>query len=237
MRLLVINPNTSRGATDRIRVAANAASQPGDVFTTLCPAEGPELIVTQADDARAAKGVVEVVRTYTGPYDGIVLASFGDTGAQDVRALRPDLPVIGIASAAFGTVKALGGPFGIVTFGAGLVPSLLAKVAEAGLKETLVGILHVDGSEIGDPGTVQDRFGAELSDLCLQMQRQGARSIVMGGGPLSGLASQIAPDLPVPVIDGTTAAINMMRAVIAPQKSRAPRQMPASDRRAASGSV
>jgi len=221
MRLLVINPNTSRGVTRNIRKAADAAALPGDVFRTLCPDDGPELIVTQQDAERASRAVVDTVRGHTDAYDGIVLASFGNTGAEEVRALRGHVPVIGIASAAFLTAQALGGRFGIVTFGKGLAPGLEAKVREAGLIDALLDIVWVRDGDFGDPGTVQMRYREELAALCAQMQRRGANSIVLGGGPLAGLAQCLSPACPVPVIDGTQAAVNMMRTVVAPRGPRA----------------
>ena len=74
MRLLIINPNTSKGATARIKEAADGVAYPGDEFTTLCPAFGPELIVTQADADHASIAVVETVKAYDAPCDGIILA-------------------------------------------------------------------------------------------------------------------------------------------------------------------
>lgn len=217
MRLLIINPNTSAGVTARIREAANAVAMPGDAFTTLCPAYGPNLIVTQDDADRATRAVVDTVKANTGPYDGIVLASFGDTGAEEVRALRPNMPVIGIASAAFSIARALGGPFGIVTFGQDLIPSLREKAMEAGLEDLLIDTIALNNDDFGDPGTVQSRYNAGLLQLCLEMHRRGATSVVMGGGPLAGLAAKIASRCPIPVIDGTQAAINILRTVAVTQ--------------------
>ncbi|MXQ06604.1 hypothetical protein GQ651_01965 [Alphaproteobacteria bacterium GH1-50] len=221
MRLLVINPNTSRGVTDRIRVAANAAALPGDHFTTLCPSWGPELIVTDHDAEEATRAVVETVHAYDAPCDGIVLASFGNTGAEQVRAIRPDIPVIGIASAAFLTAQSIGGPFGIVTFGRGLVPGLRAKVEEADLSDSLLDITFVEDDDFGDPGTVQTRYEGQLAELCAQMSRRGAACIVLGGGPLAGLARRLSTNCPVPVIDGTQAAVNLMRTIIVPSAQSA----------------
>ncbi|NNE87518.1 MAG: hypothetical protein HKN27_05520, partial [Silicimonas sp.] len=158
MRLLIVNPNTSHGVTDKIQSAANEVAMGKDRFTTRSAAFGPKLIVTQADAERAAKGVVETVKSHSQPCDGVILASFGDTGAREVRQLRPDIPVIGIASAAFSVVRSLAGPFGIVTFGENLVPGLRNKAIEAGLSENLMLISAVKSHEIGDPGTVQMRF-------------------------------------------------------------------------------
>jgi Asp/Glu/hydantoin racemase len=213
MRLLILNPNTSKGVTDRIRETARTVAQPGDRFTTICPAHGPELIVTEDDARRASLAVVETVKAYDAPCDGIVLASFGNTGAEAVRALRPDIPVIGIATAAFSVARALGGPFGIVTFAPALLPGLTAKAEEAGLGGQLIAAAAVETSDVGDPGTVQSRYAEELGQLCEEMVRRGARSIVMGGGPMSGFAARLAPDCPLPLIDGTVAAINILRSV------------------------
>lgn len=213
MRLLVINPNTSRGVTARIDAAAQDAALPGDHFTTLCPAYGPELIVTQADADHAKRAVVDTARSYSAPLEGIVLASFGNTGATEVRALRPDIPVIGIAQAAFCAVRSFEGPFGIVTFGKALVPGLQAETANEGLQEALLGISYVPGTDIGDPATVQQRYHTELAALCKEMQNRGAASIVMGGGPLAGLASQLSSEVSIPLIDGTQAAIELIRSL------------------------
>jgi allantoin racemase len=212
MRLLIVNPNTSQGVTARIREAANAIAQPEDDFTTLCPAFGPELIVTAQDAEQASLAVVETVKAYDAPCDGIVLASFGNTGAEQVRALRPDIPVIGIASAAFAVAGALGGRFGIVTFGQSLIAGLTEKAHEAGLGAQLIGTLAVRCADFGDPGTVQSRYADALAELCADMHQRGATSIVMGGGPLAGVAAKLAPHCAVPLIDGTQSAINMIRA-------------------------
>ncbi|MFK7763730.1 MAG: aspartate/glutamate racemase family protein [Roseobacter sp.] len=213
MRLLVINPNTSPGVTARIDAAAQDAAQPGDHFTTLCPAYGPELIVTQADADQANRAVVDTARDYSAPLDGIVLASFGNTGATDVSALRPDIPVIGIAQAAFHAVRSIGGPFGIVTFGKALVPGLQAETEKENLREALLGISYLPSTDFGDPATVQQRYHADLAALCHEMQNRGAASIVMGGGPLAGLASRLSSEISIPLIDGTQAAIEMIRSL------------------------
>ena len=187
---------------------------PADHFTTLSPAFGPELIVTAADADRATRAVVETVKAHDAPCDGIVLASFGNTGADEVRALRPDIPVIGIASAAFSIVAALGGRFGIVTFSPSLVSGLQATAREAGLERLLIGTTALDINDFGDPGTVQDRHANEMGQLCAQMHLRGATCVVMGGGPLAGLAAKLAPSSPVPLIDGTQGAINILRTIV-----------------------
>ncbi len=214
MRLLIINPNTSRGVTARIDAAAQAVAQRGDQFVTRCPSFGPELIVTPQDADAARRAVVETVLDHPAPCDGVVLASFGNTGAPEVRAMRPDIPVLGIAQAAFKTVRSFGGRFGIVTFGGAVVAGLQSGVETEGLSDGLLGISHVKTDDFGDPATVQERYHSELAALCVDMEKRGASSIVMGGGPLAGLAARLSTRVSVPLIDGTQAAIMQIRAQV-----------------------
>lgn len=211
MRLLVINPNTSQGITDRIAHAAQSAAQPGDRVTILSAAFGPELIVTPEDGAEAARGVVATIQSQPDLPDAIVLASFGDTGAKDVRALWPNIPVIGIAEAAFESVRLIGGPFAIVTFAPEVAPPLRDKAIEHGVGGQLIRVAAYPEALQGDPADVADVLFAELLDLCQVCENDGAKSIVMGGGPLAGLAARIAPVCDVPIIDGTVEAVHQVR--------------------------
>ena len=212
MRILIINPNTSVGATQRIRDAANANALTNDEFKTVCPADGPELIVTERDAEWAKKGVLQVIADEHAKYDGVVVASFGDTGALEAKALWPDLPIIGIASAAFATVKTLNCKFGIVTFGDSLIGALEAKAQCTGNGANLIGVTAATWGDVGDPGTVQTRFFEPIAELCQKMAAKGAEVIVLGGGPLAGMADRLAEHSSVPLVDGTRAAINILKA-------------------------
>jgi len=213
MRLLVVNPNTSEGVTRRIAEAAEAVAQPADRFVTRSAAFGPSLIVTPGDARRAVEGVLATVAAHGDGAQGIVLASFGDTGAAEVRAARPGVPVIGIAAAAFAAARALGGPCAIVSFGESLVPSLRATAERHGMAGALERIDVVPGGDLGDPGAVQERCREALTALCIAAAGRGVSSVVLGGGPLAGLARRIGPRCPVPVIDGTQAAIGLLRSL------------------------
>ena len=215
MRLLIVNPNTSLSTTRRIEEAAQAVARSGDVFRTCRAAFGPELIVTAEHGAEAARGVVEAVRRHPETPDGIVLASFGDTGAEDVHRLWPHIPVIGIAEAAFATALRIGGPFSIVTFAPEVAEPLRQKAIAHGAGEVLLQVAHLNDTLSGDPADQADALAEPLADLCRSCAEEGAESIILGGGPLAGLANRIAPTCPVPVIDGTQEAIAQMRARLA----------------------
>jgi allantoin racemase len=211
MRLLIVNPNTSAGVTARIDAAAQGVARPGDRFTTVSAASGPPLIVTEADAREATEGVLAAVAAHVAPVDGIVLASFGDTGAREVRAAHPGLPVVGIAEAAFAVVRHADAPFAIVTFAPEVVPPLVQKAAEHGVAHRLVRAASPPGALRHDPADVADALFDPLLELCIACAAEGAERVVLGGGPLAGIAARLEARAGVPVIDGTQAAIGLLR--------------------------
>ena len=220
MRVLIVNPNTSDGVTARIDAAAQAVAGPEDRVTTVSAASGPSLIVTDADAAAATVGVLEAIARHKGPIDGVILASFGDTGAAEVKAAYPRLPVLGIAEAAFAEVRSRDEPFAIVTFAPEVALPLETQARRHGVSRTLLRVASAPGPLRHDPADVADALFEPLRDLCNICASEGARSIVLGGGPLAGLAARIAPFCPVSVIDGTQAAIGQMRELTFGQRAR-----------------
>lgn len=222
MRLLVVNPNTSAGVTAVIGAAARAAAVPGDVVEAVSAPFGPALIVTEADAAEAEGAVLACVEARAADVDGIVIASFGDTAIEAVRA-RVTVPVVGIARAAFLAALAVGERFSIVSFSPAVEPSMHAIVARYGMTDRLASLRVLERAEWDDPTEIGVRLAEPLAALCERTQDDGCDAIVLGGGPLAGLAATIAPRMRVPVIDGVAAAVALQRAVIGPRPaSRSP---------------
>lgn len=214
MRLLVINPNSSEGVTARIRAAAEGACLPGERIETVAATGAPELIVTPQDGAHAVAAVLAAVDRHGARADGIILASFGDTGIAQVRA-RVSVPVVGIARAAYSAAVALGERFALVSFSPQVAPSLRATLEAYGLTRHLAGVHVVEGQGWSSPGAIQDELLEPLRQCCITAAtRPGIGSIVMGGGPLAGLAERLQPDVPVPLIDGTATAVALLRVAL-----------------------
>ncbi|MFN2330248.1 MAG: aspartate/glutamate racemase family protein [Halomonas sp.] len=211
MRLLVINPNSSAGVTRHIGAAASGGALPGDEFIVTQADGAPTLIVDERDARLAEQAVVDTVLARGKGFDGIIVASFGDTGAESLRRIV-DCPVVGIGHASLLTASALGGPFAVISFAPAVVPSMQRLVAGYGMQEWLAGIHVVDVPLPEDPGEIQSVVERPLLERCLEVSAQGeCRSIVLGGGPLAGLAMRLAPSLSLPVIDATVAAVQLQR--------------------------
>jgi Asp/Glu/hydantoin racemase len=211
MRLLIVNPNTSPGVTARIDAAAQSAAGPGDAFRTVPAAHGPSLIVDAADAALAEEGVLDAVAEHGGGVEGIILASFGDTGAAALRRLYPSLAILGIAEAAFEEARRIGGPFAIVSFAPEVAPPLRAMAERYGMGGALAVMRTLPGPLAHDPADVAEVLRGPLLDQCLACVADGVDSIVLGGGPLAGLARELAEECPIPLIDGTISAVSQMR--------------------------
>ena len=57
-----------------------------------------------------------------------------------------------------------------------------------------------------DPPAYREAF----AEACAQaVAEEGAGAVIIGGGPLSGIAETIAEELPVPVLDGVRCAVEM----------------------------
>ncbi|APX92001.1 hypothetical protein BWR19_03010 [Halomonas sp. 1513] len=213
MRLLVINPNSSSSVTRHIASAARQVAAPGVEIVAMEATGAPPLIVDAADARRAEQAVVESVRGLAAPVDGVIVASFGDTGADALRAFLP-CPVVGIGHASLLTAAALGGPFAIVSFAPAVVPSMRWMVEDYRMQHLFSGIHVIDTPLPDDPGEIQAVAAEALLALCLQVAEQGeCRSIILAGGPLAGLAPQLAPALPLPLIDPTQAAVMLQHSL------------------------
>ena len=69
---------------------------------------------------------------------------------------------------------------------------------------------------IPDITQAKDQFRAALVVECLRaIDEDEAEVIIFGGGPLAGLAREVAADIPVPTLDGVSCAVRMAEALVA----------------------
>ncbi|EWY36677.1 hypothetical protein N825_26000 [Skermanella stibiiresistens SB22] len=212
MRVLVINPNTTVAVTEAIVAEARRSAPPDVEVTGVSARFGSPFIQTPEDSATAAKAVLELVDRLSPGFDAVVIAAFSDPGLDAARDLSP-VPVVGIAESAMLTAVMCGGRFAIVTLGSALKPVLEQAARRIGCADRLSAIHTLDLATGDDDGAakvtaVQRDHGAALAGLCGRAAAEGARSIILGGGPLAGLAHQIRSHVAVPLLDGTACAIN-----------------------------
>jgi len=209
-RIVLLNPNTNAQAT-QLMVESARRSLP--LFASLEGRTAPGGVALITDEAALAAAAV-VVHEYglalaDEGFDAMVIAGFGDPGLAGLRA-RLAIPVAGIAEAGIHEAGAGGRSYAIVTITPALHASLRGSAQAYGHGSNLASIRFT----AGDPEALARdpaRLDAALLDASLRAVNQdGARAIVIGGGPLAAAANRIAAQVPVPLIEPVAAAVRRL---------------------------
>lgn len=210
----VINPNTSDAMTATIATAARAVAAPGTEIIAVSAAQGVPSIEGHFDEAIAAVGVLEQInRGKAQGVDGHVIACFGDPGLLAARELARG-PVIGIAEAAMHMATLVATRFTVVT----TLPRTLVitrhLLRQYGFEHHCAALHAIDlpvlALEDGS-GIAQEK----VRQRCIQALREdGCGAIVLGCGGMASLARDLTQELGVPIIDGVSAAVKMVEALI-----------------------
>ena len=222
MRILMLNPNTSRSVTDLIADAARDAAAPGTEIVPATAPRGVPYIATRAEAVLGGAVALEMLAELHGGVDAAVMAAFGDPALGGARELFP-IPVVGLAEAGMLTACMLGARFAIVTFAQALEPWYRECVEWHGLDRRCAGVRALGGAfrSIGD---VQREKEDLLVELALRaVEEDGADVVVLAGAPLAGLAPRVADRIPVPVVDCVAASVKQAEALVALRPRKATR--------------
>src|SRR5436190_22369127 len=115
MKILIANPNTSAGVTDRLVAAGRLVASPGTELIAMTAPRGVPYIATRAEAAIGSAVMLEMLAEKRGTFDTAIVAAFGDPGLGGARELF-DFPIVGMAEAAMLVACTFGRTFGIVIF-------------------------------------------------------------------------------------------------------------------------
>lgn len=214
MRILLINPNTTEGLTERLAGAARSVAAHGTTLECSTARTGVPYISTRSEALIGGVSVLETLAERHQDFDAAIVAAFGDPGLGAARELF-DIPVVGLAEAGMLTACMLGGRFSIVTFAQALGPWYKECVAWHRLESRCAGVRMLHGSfrSISD---VQEEKESLLVDLAKRaVSEDDADVIVLAGAPLAGLASKVRDRIPVPVVDCAEAAMKQAETLAA----------------------
>jgi allantoin racemase len=222
MRVLMLNPNTSRSVTDLIADTARAAAAPGTEIVPATAPRGVPYIATRAEAVLGGAVALEMLAELHGGVDAAVIAAFGDPALGGARELFP-IPVVGLAEAGMLTACMLGARFAIVTFAQALEPWYRECVEWHGLERRCAGVRALGGAfrSIGDVQREKEDLLVELALRAVEEDR--ADVVLLAGAPLAGLAPRVADRIPVPVVDCVAAAVKQAEALIALRPRKATR--------------
>jgi allantoin racemase len=212
MHLLVVNCNTSAAMTVEIGEVARNAARPGTVISAVQPIWGPASAEGFYESFITAAAVLDLLETYEGEVDGVVMAGFGEHGREGARQLL-DVPVVDITEAAAQLACLLGHSFGVVTTVPSAVPVVESSLLLAGLERRCVGVLaaHLPVLAVtADLAATADAIAAAGAKLL----SAGAEVLVLGCSGMAGLDRLVADRLGVPAIDGVAAAVALCESLV-----------------------
>jgi Asp/Glu/hydantoin racemase len=213
MKILVANPNTSTGVTDRLVASGKLVASPGTELIPMTAPRGVPYIATRAEAAIGGAVFLEMLAERRGNCDAAICAAFGDPALGGARELF-DFPVVGMAEAAMLIACTLGRSFSIVSFSKSLEPWFAEIVAWHGMTSRCAAIRMLDeGFKSIDE--VQDEKEAKLVELANRtVTHDQADVVILAGAPLAGLANKIRDKVPVPLVDGIQAAVTMAEGLV-----------------------
>ena len=219
MRILLINPNTSRAMTAKIADAAREVAAPDAEITAVCPdpGRGPAAVESHVDEVAAAAAVVELIRAdlATGGSDAYVIACFGDPGLDAARELV-DVPVVGIAEAAMHVAAIAGRRFAIVTTLGRTLGRARDLVARYGMERACAQYRAVE-IPVLDLEEASPRTVAAIERECVSAVAapvgEAADAIVLGCAGMADLCALLSARVGAPVIDGVAAAVGLADAM------------------------
>ena len=212
-RILLLNPNVTEAITATMVEEARRVAGPDTVIVPATARFGTQYIENRVEAAIAGHAVLEALAEQAPGCDAAIVAAFGDPGLFAAKEML-DIPVVGIAEAAFLTAYTLGRRYAIVCLTPRLAVWYRECAEEHGLAGRLVSVraLDVPPSDITD---AKAQTGRRLVDACLEaVDRSGAEVVIMGGGPIAGLARTVAHEIPVPVLDGVSCAVRLAEALV-----------------------
>ena len=216
MRLLLVNPNTSKSFTDLIAKIADEYKNENTEIISKSPIEGPRSIESIYDELLSSKGTLELVIDEMEDYDGFILACYSDHPV--IYALREitNKPVLGIAEASMYMACMLGYKFSIVTTNDEWQPLLWDAVKHYGLESRCASIRSTGMAVLALEDSEGDRSYQLIKNAALRaLDEDGAEVICLGCAGMAGLDKRLETDINVPVIDGVVAALKFIESLAA----------------------
>jgi len=214
LKILVINPNSSKSVTDHIRHELMKIKRSDTELTVINPEHGPVSIESAYDETLSAFHTMDLVKqANVDGYHAIVLACFSDPGLDAAKEIS-DIPVIGIEEATLHMAAMLGHRFSIMTGMRRRIPTREWHARMRGVESFYasspsldMGVLEMDAN----PEKAKKRI-LDLARKCVEEDR--AEVIVLGCAGLAGYAEDIERELGAVVLDPTSVAFKMAEAMV-----------------------
>lgn len=213
MRIIAVNVNTSRSMTRAIGESARRYASPGTEIEALQPFFGAEAVDCAFESYLSAVAVMDRVVSYSGSFDAVVLAGFGEHGRDGLQELIAQ-PVIEICEASAHVAMMIGRTYSVVTTLQRSVPAIEDRLALAGLDSRCASVRASGMSTLEVDSDPPAAVRAVVEEARQAVEVEHAEVICLGCAGMAGLEEAITSELGVPVIDGVGAAVRLAESVV-----------------------
>lgn len=201
-QILVINPNSSKAVTRLMEACLKPFEGNGHEIRCIELEGAPAGIETDAHVAEVVPLLIAAVQAERA--DAIVVACFSDPGISAVRAAT-NIPIVGIAEAAYLTALGLGQRFGIVSLGPSSIDRHRRYLEALQLERRLAGDRSIDMTvaEL----VAQDAVIPVTRIASVLRDEDGAETVILGCAGLGTYREALQAELGLPVIDPVQAGV------------------------------
>lgn len=228
LRLLVLNPNTSKKFTELIVKETRKAAGDNVQVVGLTSSFGPDYIGNETAIAIAMHSLIDMMAKQLkedSQFDAAIIAGFGCGEAAVLQEMAP-FPVIGLLESSLSLALLFGKKFSILSGGEKWKPILEKQVENFGLADRLASVRTVSmtGAEIVENPDKAYGTIVELCEACVK--EDGASCVILGGAALAGFPSIIHDQVSVPLIDNLavtiSTALTLAKYIPLPNRSNRP---------------
>ncbi len=214
MRLLIANPNMTSAMTDLMVDEGRQVCRSQTEVSGYTAEFGVSYIATRSEMAIAGHALLDGLARHHEHYDAVIIGAFCHGFVDAAKELTP-LPVIGLAEAGMRAAQVFGKRITIIGIGGhdrGANQDIVREL-QVGDHMASIRILPLSGTELtADQGRAETEI-VKLGKLAVTEDH--ADTLVLAGAAFSGMATRLAPQLPVPVISPLAFAVGMAEAAFA----------------------
>lgn len=168
---------------------------------------GPEFIETELDSTVAAMAVCEYISRHRDEHQGFVVACFDDPGMPAASELTAK-PVVGIAQAAAAFATGLG-KVGVLVVREGATGRVRETLSKYSVDPSS---MVVESIGLGVHGLSESQGDDLIVDKAQALVARGAEVLLLACAGFSSTAKEIGSACGVPVLDGVSCGIEMVKA-------------------------
>ncbi len=214
MKIAIINPNSTKGMTDKCKFVAEKFKFVGTEIWASNPTNSPASIEGHYDELVSLMGLMEEIKKAEAwGAQGFVVACFDDPGLGAARELVKG-PVIGICEAAMHAASMVATSFSVVT----TLPRSVPIIEELSHR---YGMAHfcrkVRAADIPVLALEDPKSGAKekvKNEILRAVAEDNCEAVILGCAGMADLTLELSEQCKIPVIDGVLTAVKMVEALV-----------------------